>query len=348
MAFAPSRVQALNQQPLPLLANAFSIPHAWGLLALRDGSVVEDPVGLQQFGRWAVDQGLMGIDVPWSPAFRKESEALRRLESPVRVVLENGVFIETTDSDLHSMLADAVYVGAKVVRFLISRNLCGNREFDPIGWNERLCQTIIRLRTWMPRFRDCGVSVAFENHQDATLDDMFRLIHVFRDDHSFGICFDTGNPLAVGQSPIMTMESLAPWIRHVHLKDYKVHHSDSGFRLVRCKAGTGVVDFERVFEVLRMNPDPNRLPSVEIAAQQARDIPLASPRWLSRRDSLSAEVFGEVLKTIWERTEPPDTEWRTPWEMDASSGQVVEMEWKLLSESIRYFNDLWKGQVTER
>src|SRR5205085_1495227 len=68
---------------------------------------------------------------------------------------------------------------------------------------------------------------------------------------AYGVCLDTGNPLSVGQEPVEAARRLGPLIRHVHLKDYTVHFAPEGYRLVRCAAGEGCVDFPAILEIVR-------------------------------------------------------------------------------------------------
>ncbi|MFY7953489.1 MAG: hypothetical protein ACOVT5_13375, partial [Armatimonadaceae bacterium] len=185
MAVSPFGLQDLMSERLPLLANAFGIPHAWGILPTRDGERVSEPVGLLHFVSWAETRALEGIDVPWSADFRSQYLECTGRFGPFRVVLEAGVFLEVPDNELRSILEDAKISGAKVVRFLISRNLCGQRSEDALGWNARLCRTIDRLRGWLPLFEEQGVAIAVENHQDAGLDDLFRMIGALGDSPAF-------------------------------------------------------------------------------------------------------------------------------------------------------------------
>ena len=49
--------------------------------------------------------------------------------------------------------------------------------------------------------------------------------------------------------------AIAPHVRHVHLKDYRVQFTDEGFRLVRCAIGDGAVPFARAGAILAEHHD---------------------------------------------------------------------------------------------
>ena len=61
--------------------------------------------------------------------------------------------------------------------------------------------------------------LAIENHQDFGSDGAGRLL---RDARGIGICFDTGNTFPVAEAPLDFTRRVAPHVRHVHLKDYRV------------------------------------------------------------------------------------------------------------------------------
>lgn len=338
----------MTQTRLPLLANAYGIPHAWGLLSTAAGEFVSAPVEVADFAQWSLDVGLAGIDIPWesldsSPRFLEQVQIIG-----LRVVLEAGVFLDLSDPALDGICALATRVDARVVRFLLSRNLCGDRTEDPLGWNLRMCRTVNRLRRWLPRFADANVSIALENHQDGSVDDFLWLAEAVGHHPAFGVCFDTGNPLAVGEDPIDSLRRLGSLVRHVHLKDYRMIRFDAGYRLVRCVAGQGVIDFRKLLAMLDTNPDPNRWPSIEIAAQRARDIPVASEKWLAQWNVRRMDRLGAVLSTWSQHAEPDSAAWKTEWELGLDSRQIVESEWKMLESSVRYFRSLFRPEEESR
>src|SRR5206468_7323001 len=150
-------------------------------------------------------------------------------------------------------LKAAAAVGAKVVRSTLSGILCGDRRKLEGGWDARLAAVAQRLNEVLPCAEDLGMAIAMENHQDATTADLLSLAEMVGYSPAFGVTLDTGNPLAVGEEPVEAARRLAPIIRHVHLKDYTIHFAPEGYRLVRCAAGDGVIDFPAILDVVRRN-----------------------------------------------------------------------------------------------
>lgn len=100
----------------------------------------------------------------------------------------------------------------------VNRNLlCGDRRKIDGGWPTRLRGTGKRLLKVLPIAEELGLTIAIENHQDATADDLLKLWDLVGQSPAFGITLDTGNPLAVGEDPVEMCRRIAPLIRHVHL-----------------------------------------------------------------------------------------------------------------------------------
>jgi sugar phosphate isomerase/epimerase len=123
-----------------------------------------------------------------------------------------------------------------------------------------------------------GVPLALENHQDATAEELVWLCEQSGTEF-VGVCLDTGNPLAVLQDPVEFARSVAPFVRDVHLKDYRLLPAPQGVYLQRCPLGKGVVDFEAVLRALT-NQAPKDLPvHIELGALQKRHIRWRDPSW---------------------------------------------------------------------
>ena len=230
--------------------------------------------------------------------------------------------------------------GAKVVRFILSGILCGDRRGFPGGWSAHLDALAARLREILPIAQDLGLSLALENHQDATTEDFLRLYEASGKSPAFGVCLDAGNPLAVGQSPVEAAKALAPLIRHVHLKDYTIHFAPNGYRLVRCAAGEGVVDFPEILKIVRGSGFADLLPGIEIAAQATRTIPILEPSWWAEFPPRNTTEFLGALGILWKKGIPESAPYSSAWERGEGSEAVIAEEWAVLEKSAAYFQHL--------
>jgi sugar phosphate isomerase/epimerase len=338
----------MNPPQIPYLLTGYSLPHAMGYLPTKAGERAANPVTPLDLAMTAREMGLAGIEVPLSrvaPVFDGKTveqtwslEELReRLASyDMRVVADYGIVVDQSADHLCEYLRLAASMGAKVVRALLSNLLCGDRRTLECGWEARLEAVAGRLREALPVAEELGIALAMENHQDATTDDMFRLYEMSGRSPAFGVTLDTGNPLSVGEEPVEAARRLAPLIRHVHLKDYMIHFATAGYRLVRCPAGQGVIDFPAILAAARANGH-DVVPGIEVAAQATRTIPMLEPGWWECHPNRDATSLIGALRVLWEKGRPVDEPYSSAWERGAGSKEVLDEEWRVLRESAEYF-----------
>lgn len=316
---------------------AYGLPHAMGFLPTKDGAKPEKPVTIFDLMDWARSRGLSGVDVPLPASVSAEEVRAALAERNLKLVVESMAVLSLSIDETRTHLEKSQMAGAKVVRFVLSGILCGDRRGFPGGWSAHLDALAARLREILPIAQDLGLSLALENHQDATTEDFLRLYEASGKSPAFGVCLDAGNPLAVGQSPVDATKTLAPLIRHVHLKDYRVHFAPSGYRLVRCAAGEGVVDFPEILKIVRSNGFADLLPGIEIAAQATRTIPVLEPSWWAEFPPRNTPEFLGALGILWKKGIPESVPYSSAWERGEGSEAVIAEEWAVLEKSAAYF-----------
>lgn len=239
-----------------------------------------------------------------------EPQRVRKLleRSGTSCVVAGGQLLQ---AEMESLLALAHQLKAKAVRVVLSGVLEGDRrKVDGGDWQAHLRRCAERLRQLVPMLERFGVPLAVENHQDATAEELVWLCE--RSGTEFvGICLDTGNPLAVLQDPVEFARSVAPFVRDVHLKDYRLLPAPQGVYLQRCPLGKGVVDFEAVLRVLTNQALKDLTLHIELGALQKRHIRWRDPSWWdtfppSHRDDAETlrEWMGRMSKDESDKASP--------------------------------------------
>jgi sugar phosphate isomerase/epimerase len=340
-----------QRSPIPFVLTAYGLPHVMGYLKTKAGESHPDPLGPIGLMDAAVELGLAGVEMPLStriPSFEGQyvetapptADLRDALEARgLRIVADYGALLDHDPQHLRDYLQTAARVGATVVRATLSHLLCGDRRPMHGGWQTHLQAVAGRLREILPVAADLGICIAVENHQDATTDDLLRLAEMTGHHPAFGITLDTGNPLAVGEEPVEAARRLAPIIRHLHLKDYTIHFAPQGYRLVRCAAGDGVIDFPAILQIVADNGQ-ELLPGIEIAAQATRTIPLLEPDWWDGYPLRPAKALAAALRILWERGLPAHAPYASAWERGADSRTVSAQEWEQVRRSVAYFHSL--------
>jgi 3-oxoisoapionate decarboxylase len=299
---------------LPIGLCIFGIAYSAGYTGNWAQRTDGKPIGPPDFLDLAVRLRLRSVEAP--PAYFARSERKEELAAFREQAAERGLGIvvdgpKIDPAAFRPCLEQATWLGAKVVRCVLSGILCGDRRpmggYD--GWQRHLDQMVQHLKVIAPIAEELGLQIGIENHQDATSADLIRVCEEVGY-ANIGITLDTGNPLAVAEDPVLFAERILPYLVHVHLKDYRMAATPSGYRLFHCPIGAGVVDFAALFRLFRTKPEV--MTHIEMAAQGERHIRILEEEyWTGLGDRPISEVL-PVLRLM--RTAEVDVEWRTPWE----------------------------------
>lgn len=298
-----------------------------------------DAIGVMDL---AASLGLSGLEFPTRMLGDCSPDGLREVrraadERGLAIVLAAG---NATADHLLEQVEAAHLLGASVLRFTVSSILCGDRRGLTGGWPAHLDRCAQAIEAALPAAERHGTALAAENHQDATSEDLLALCRRFESPY-LGVTLDAANPLAVMEEPLAFAERLAPYLKNVHLKDYRVHPAENGARLVRCALGEGVIDFPALLRLIEAQG--RSIPRcIELAALQARLIPFLERSWW---DEYPARDAGEILPALavyWNHARPAGEEWRTPFERDEEGETLAAYERQQLEASVRYLNQIYE------
>jgi sugar phosphate isomerase/epimerase len=282
----------------------------------------------------------LGVAEAPLPADTPLEEARRLREradaAGVRLVLAGGL---AATSPLETLIPLAAALGAQTLRLTVSSILEGDRRAVGLaGWEEMRAAAARRLREARPLAEAHDVALAVENHQDADSDDLLWLCDTVGGEH-IGVNLDTGNPLAVGEGPVEFAERIAPFLKNAHLKDYRMHRTPSGYRLVRCPVGEGVIDFPALFRLFAAAA-PQATRSIELGATRARHIRLLENEFWQHYPSRPASRLLPALRLLESHGLAEVEEWRTPHEREAAEAECCAYERDEFERSVAYLRNL--------
>lgn len=310
--------------------NPYGLTYTLGLQGAGTSRANPDPQGLDGFIAIAGRIGARMIDLhgPWLTG--QEAGGLAAL----RDRLEGAGLIPVVSAGLpHSgveqALEAAAALGATVVRTALTTVLCGDRAARA-DWDDSVARLRADLIRLAPMARDLGLTLAIENHQDFTAEELLAFCH--EGGEGLGICLDTGNSFPVAEAPLPFAAKVAPKIAHVHLKDYRVQMTDQGYRLVRCAIGDGAVPVAEVLDVLLAARRP-LIASLEPAALEARHVRLFTPGWWQGYPPIDGPRLAAALLAAQVNRLPEHTDWRTPWEREAPPAEIVAYELAMMERS---------------
>lgn len=333
-------VPAHHPDRLPVGLCVFGLTYHLGLTWAGTPKANPQPFTTEQLLDLAAASGLSHLEL--SPRLLGDLSS-ERLDALRGYATERGLgFVvageRVGEAELRSALEVAARLGAPTVRCILSGLLCGDRRGFPGGWRAHLQHCTQELERVVPEAERLGIAIGVENHQDADSEDLLALCRRFESRY-LGITLDCANPLAVMEEPVAFAERLAPYLRHAHLKDYRIYPAPNGFRLVRCALGEGVVDYPALFRLFAAQEWPITR-SIEMAALQARQIPMLEKTWWDEYSPRDARDVLPALNLVWQNLRPADEEWRTPFELDAPGVELAAWELQQYHASVAYLRSL--------
>jgi len=297
--------------------NPYGLTYHLGLQGRGTQRVNPAAAGLEGFIAIATELGARTLEIynPWLAGLDQAGlGALRDRLSGLGMtpVVSAGLDMK---GEVEDTLRVAEALGAKLIRLGLSPVLCGDRNAWGEKWRELNKGIRSALARLAPRAADAGCVFAIENHQDFTSDELVELCET---GPGLGICFDTGNTFPVAEAPLDFARRVAPYVRHLHLKDYRVQFTDEGYRLVRCAIGDGAVPFRQIVAILAEHHDA--LTAVlEPGALEARHVRLLTPQWWNGYAPRSAASLAACLAAARLNRLAEDADCRTPWERHEDS-----------------------------
>ena len=319
--------------------NPYGLTYHLGLQGAGGPRANPKGAGLEGFIAIATELGARVLEIydPWLRAMSDdELRALRdRLAGlGMTPIVSSGLMMGPFESALRS----ARVLDAKIIRHGLTNGLCGDRHALGEKWKELVAEVRAALAERGPRAADEGRVLAIENHQDFGSDELAEFCETTR---GVGICLDTGNTFPVAEAPLDFVRRVAPHVRHVHLKDYRVQFTDEGYRLVRCAIGDGAVPMAAMLDILAAQGQ-----KLERGARAGRAGGAAraasAPEWWRFYAPKSAPALAACLAAARVNRLADDADYRTPWERGEDAA-IADYELDMIRRSAANMRALGLG-----
>lgn len=317
---------------------AYSFPCSYGLTLRNHRPAVDKPMDAWTLIGLAAQYRLSSVEMPLSILPDRSPATIERLratceEYRLGLVIDTGIVQTET---LAPVLLLAARAGARTVRALLSSTLEGARG-DLAAWQARLDEIRSTIDALLPVLEQHDLVLALENHQDATSDDLLAFCEAGAG--RVGVTFDVANPLAVAEEPFAFARKLGSHIRNVHLKDYRIFPTPSGYRLVRCALGEGVIAWPEMLTLLE-ELAPAATQHIELAALYGRHIRLFESQWWDGFPPRDVREVLPALQLMAGHAQPAGAAWQTGWERDEPGEQVARWEHEQFETSVRYLRSI--------
>ena len=237
-------------------------------------------------------------------------------------------------SPLRETIEIAHRAGARCVRTTVSNMVEGNRmDRGDAGMPDYLEALVQPFKEVMPIAEEYDIPVGIENHQDLCSWELLTLSEKVGSPQ-LGVTMDVGNAFAVGEHPQAFAQRILPILKHVHIKDYTVHPTPSGYRLKRCAIGDGVVDWPTVVALFDREA-PEVQGCIELGASIARHIRLLTEEWWATFPERPLPETINAIRTLHQAAQAPD-DWQTPHEREESAQARIDYELEQFQQSVTY------------
>ena len=363
---AVSKPARVKQAPFGVAS--YSFPVSCGYARRKDKSNLPKFINAYDLADLAAQNNLSSIEIPLDVDMMLPDMSNRSIDAFKHYLDERhlGLMVDTAivDEDrLSRILPAAARAGAKVIRAVVSGILEGNRYTitqgaDPNGsgwgkltlgggptgsnWQVYLDEIRRRVKAVVPLLKEYDLVLALENHQDCTSDELLSFCDI--DPNTIGITLDAVNPLAVCEEPYEFARKVGPHIRDVHLKDYTIRATPSGYRLIRAAVGQGVIDWSRMLALIaEVAPQPYL--HIELAAIFNRHVRLFEDQWWSSFPPKPMQEIVSALRFFHQHAVPDSVPWQTPWELDGDRApeETYQYEMAQFAFSVSYLKSLYQA-----
>jgi sugar phosphate isomerase/epimerase len=268
---------------------SFSCHQQWKAVQNKEPGVqFQDALSFYRYGR---SLGADGVQTSLRSRDPMVARSIREAIEHDGGYYEAELRLPKTEADVEEF-AEEVKL-AKAAGATVGRSVCmGGRRYEVFKTRDEFdafaAQSRKSLQLAEPIVRRERLKLAIENHKDFTTDELIPLILQISSEW-VGVLVDTGNNIALLESPERVAERLAPWAFSVHLKDMAVQPSDEGFLLSEVALGTGALDLKRMTTAL-VRQNPRIVLNLEMATRDPLRIPC-------RRDGYFA-TFPEQRKAV--------------------------------------------------
>jgi sugar phosphate isomerase/epimerase len=315
--------------------SCYSFPFTCGFLK-RDGKLAcLKPMNGLDLVELAARYGLTSVEFPYTILPDHSEAGMVRFGQLLRSQgMAYVLDLPVIDVDqAHQALPLAKIAGARIARCMAAGFLEGARSKHVPDWNAYMRDIIARLVALRPLLDELDMLLAIENHQDVTSDDLIALTQA--GGPRVGVTLDVVNPLAVAEEPYAFARKVGPRIFNVHIKDYTIHSTESGYNLVRASIGEGAMDWRRLLTLVR-DVAPQAMWHIELAALNARHIRVYEDQWWRGYPPRDVHDVLPLFRFVAQHARPANEPWQTPWELNASADECEAYERGQFERSINY------------
>lgn len=160
------------------------------------------------------------------------------------------------------------------------------------------------VRRAEPLLRKYKIRLAIENHKGWRAQELADWVRATGSEY-VGVCLDLVNNVSLIETPMQTIETLAPYTIFVSFKDVAVDFYDEGILLSEVPLGDGHNDLPAIVRLLQKK-DPNMVFQLEMITRDPLKVPIFTEQYWRVYDEKSPVPPRDLAMLIdWVRKHPP-------------------------------------------
>jgi sugar phosphate isomerase/epimerase len=205
-------------------------------------------------------------------------------------------------AEFEQSLKDAKAAGATALRAAC----LGTRRFETFptleAWQAHVDKSHQSLAAALPLLDKYKIPLGLENHKDWTTDELVAILERYSSEY-FGVCLDFGNNISLLDSPMETIEKLAPFTVTTHIKDMAVEPYEEGILMSEVVLGQGYLDLPRAVNLIRQARPQTRI-TLEMITRDPLKIPMLTDRYWATFPDKTGLDLARTLRFVNDNSAP--------------------------------------------
>jgi sugar phosphate isomerase/epimerase len=243
--------------------------------------------------------GAGGVQTSLGARTEDQAEKLRAFAEKHKLYLEGSIALPRNKDDVDRFTNEvrtAKQCGARVFRTVLMNGRRYEVFDSDAAFRKFFDQAKQSLALARPIVEKHELRMAVENHKDLQAPDLLDLVKKL-DSPQIGICIDTGNNLALLETPLETVKVLAPHAFTTHIKDMGVEEYADGFLIAEVPLGTGFLDLGAIVSTVRRVHPEIRL-NLEMITRDPLKVPCLTSKYWATLENISGRRLAEMIALV--------------------------------------------------
>lgn len=240
--------------------------------------------------------GIQVVVKDWSSDFAKK---VRERREKLGMYLEGSIGLPKTTEDVPKFeleVKNAKEAGAHILRTVS----LGGRRYEALHTSEAFQEfkknATLAIELAEPIVRKYQVKLGIENHKDWLASELAATLKQLSSEW-VGATLDFGNNIALLEDPIITAQTLAPYLVSTHIKDMAVEEYVSGFLLSEVPLGKGILDLPKLISICKQH-NPNVTFNLEMITRDPLEIPCLNDDYWATFSRVSGSELARTLQMV--------------------------------------------------